>query len=71
MGRTKQNHANTTFAGIFIPLEVWIAVQMWIKISRFYKIAKHNTVDLVIFECSDFRKFVILEPYMKSRIREL
>ena len=29
------------------------------------------TVDLVIFACLDFREFVILELYTKSRIREL
>ena len=31
----------------------------------------HVTVDLIIFTCLDFREFVILELFVKSRICEL
>ena len=39
--------------------------------SGSYVLLYRPTVDLVIFACLDFREFVILWLYTKSRIREI
>ena len=41
------------------------------KMKRLNKLHKHNTVDLVIFACSNLHEYVILGLFVKSWIRNL
>ena len=43
---------------------------MLIKVSRSSWLHNVYTVDLLIFACLDFREFVILEIFAKSKIRD-